>query len=97
MHDLNTRRFQVADVDAVEPVDLLVLVGKQRRPVEGRLRQAPAETRRVFEAFGEMAGIDEEFLRHAAANDAGAADPVLLGHHHLGTELRSHARGTHTA
>ena len=57
----------------------LSLCGDQRRPVEARLADGPAEAGGILELVGEAAGVDQELLRHAAADDAGAADPVLLG------------------
>ena len=39
----------------------------------------PAETARVLQILGEMGAVDEQFLGHAAADHAGAADPIFLG------------------
>ena len=41
-------------------------------------------TVRILKFIGEAARVDHELLRHAAPDDAGAADPVLLRQHHLG-------------
>ena len=57
----------------------------------------PAEAARVLEVVGEAAGIDEELLGHAAADDAGAAEPVLLGDGDLGAVARRNARRAHAA
>ena len=40
---------------------------------------APAVGGAVLELLAKLRGVDEELLRHAAADDAGAADPVGLG------------------
>ena len=34
---------------------------------------------RVLQILGEMGAVDEQFLGHAAADHAGAADPIFLG------------------
>ena len=57
----------------------------------------PAKAFGVGEFFREMAGIDEEFLRHAAADDASAADPVLFGDRDARARARRHARRAHAA
>ena len=66
-------------VEAFQPRDLAVLVGDQRRPVEARLRHGPAIAGGILEMLGKLRGVDEELLRHAAADDAGAAEAVFLG------------------
>jgi len=45
-----------------------------------------------MELVSEVAGHDHEFLRHAAADDAGAADPMLLGDGHALAAKRGQAR-----
>src|SRR3546814_14580206 len=44
-----------------------------------------------------MGAVDEQFLGHAAANDAGAANLVLFGDRHPGAVGGGNARGTHAA
>ena len=85
-------RFEVADIGLVEPVDLLVLVGDERRPVEGDLLGRPAEADGILEILGILGRIDEELFRHAAADDAGAADTVFFGDRHLRAMLGGDAR-----
>ena len=46
---------------------------------------------------GEAARIDQQLLRHAAANDAGSADAELLRHHRLGAVAGRDARGADAA
>ena len=94
--DLHARIVQIADVDTVQPVDFAILVGKQRLPVETRLADLPAEARRFLELLGKMAGIDEELLRYAATNDAGAANAIFLGHRHFRAMAGGHTAGTYT-
>jgi hypothetical protein len=65
-------------VDAVQALDLGALVGDQRFPVEAVLAHRPAEAGGVREFLGEMRGIDEQLLRHAADIDAGAAEEPVL-------------------
>src|SRR5690606_5415111 len=66
-------------VEAFEPGDFLFLVGDERRPVERRLADGPAITGGIGKMLGKLRGIDVELLRHAAADDAGAAEAVFLG------------------
>ena len=82
VEDLDPAAHEVRAVDVLEPRDLGVLVADQRRPVEARLGHAPAETGRVLELVLVAARIDEQLLRHAAADHAGAAHAVLFGEHH---------------
>ena len=70
-----------------EAGDFRVLVGDQRRPIEARRRDAPAEARRILEIVAEAAGIDEELLRHTTPDHASAAEAILLGNRHLGGRL----------
>ena len=97
LDDLDARLLEIAAVDAFEPRDLLVLVGDQGRPVEARRADRPAEAGGIGELVGEPRRIDEELLRHAAADHAGAADPILLGDHHLGAVTRGDPRRPHAA
>ncbi len=69
----------------------------QGRPIELRVFHVPAETTRVFKVFREMRAVHQQLLGHAAANDAGAADAILLGDCNSGAMGRGHARRTHTA
>ena len=73
LQDGHTGFFDIGRVQALQPVDFLVLVGDKCGPVEFRLSHGPAITRRIQEIFGKMAGIDQQLLGNAAANDAGAA------------------------
>ena len=74
--------LDICGVDALEPGDLLVLVGNQRRPVERDLWDGPAEARGVLDLVVDMRSDHEQLFRHAAADHAGAAHPVLFGDHH---------------
>ena len=86
-----------AAVDALQPLDLAVLVGLQRRPVEAGALDGPAVALRVLEVVAEAAGVDEQLLGYAAADRAGAAEAVLLGNGHLGAVARRDAPGAHAA
>ena len=94
---LAARLLDAALVEAGEPGDLLVLVGDQRRPVEAGLRHGPAVAGGVGEMLGELRGVDEELLRHAAADDAGAAEAVFFRDRHALAERSRDARGAHAA
>ena len=90
----------VPSADAVrglEPRNLLVLGRDQCRPVEVRLADRPAEAARILEVVGEAAGVDEQLLGHAAADDAGAADAILLRDGDLGAVAGRDARRAHAA
>ena len=60
-------------------VDLGEHIVAQHRPVEIAVADVPAEAARVLQILGEMRAVDEQLLGHAAADDAGAADAILLG------------------
>jgi hypothetical protein len=92
LDQLGPGALEIADIGRVQRVDHPVLAGDEGRPVEARrLGQRPAEAAGVLELLGEARGIDEQLLGHAAADDAGAADAVRLGHHHLRAMLRGDA------
>ena len=82
LDDARTGLLDIGGIDALEPRDLLVLVGNHGRPVEGRFRDGPAEARGVVDFVADMRADHEQLLRHAAADHAGAAHPVFFGDHH---------------
>src|SRR5262249_53709114 len=94
---LDARLLEVGAVDALEPGDFLVLVGDQGRPVERGRRHCPAETRGIREFVGKARCIDQELLGYAAADDAGAADAILLDGQHSDTVAGSDPRRPHAA
>ena len=96
-HHLRAGFLDVGGVDALEPRDLLVLVGDQRRPVEGDFGDGPAKTRGVLDLVADMRADHEQLFRHAAADHAGAAHPVFLGDHHFGAVTGRDAGGAHAA
>src|SRR5262249_46964715 len=51
----------------------------------------------VGEMVGKGGGVGEEFLGEGAANDAGAADAILLGDQYACSVTSSDPRGAHTA
>jgi hypothetical protein len=70
---------QRVGVSALDPSDLGKHIVAERRPVEPAIRHVPAEHRSIVQVLGKMRAVDQQLLRHTAADDAGAADPVLLG------------------
>ena len=68
-----------------------------RRPVETRLADAPAIAGGVAKIVGEPAGVDQQFLGHAAADDAGAADAEFLGDHRARAVAGGDPRRAHAA
>ena len=89
--------LQQPQIDAVQPVDLGVLALDQARPVMRRLAHIPAEAGGILEIAMEMRGIDQQLLRHAAADDAGAADPVILADRHPRPMPGGNPAGAHAA
>ncbi len=85
--------FQRLGVGGLETSDFFIFVGDQGRPIKRPLRHRPAITCRILEFGAEARGVDQKLLGHAAANDAGAADPIFLGQHHPRAALGGHARG----
>ena len=94
---LDAGLLQRAGVDAVQPIDLAPHIADQRRPIEAQIVPAPAKIARVGEGASVAAAIDEQLLRHAAANHAGATDAIFLGDGDLGAELRSEPAGAYAA
>ncbi len=97
LQDGDARLIERRDIGRLEARDLLVLVGDQRRPVEHRMMHRPAEAGRVLELMGEAGRVDQELLRHAAADHAGAADAVFLRDHDLRAMTGRDAGGAHAA
>ena len=97
LHNRDAGLFDIGLVETFQPVNLAVLVGDQRGPVELALPEGPAIAGRVHDVFLELAGIDQELLGNAAADDAGAAQAVFLGQRHARTGQRRHAAGAHAA
>ncbi len=89
--------LDIGGVDALEPGDLLVLVGDQRLPVEGHRRNGPAEAGGVLDFIVDVRSDHEQLFRHAAADHAGAAHPVLFGHHDAGAVAGRDPGGANTA
>jgi hypothetical protein len=96
-HDLHPRLRQHLLVDAVQARDLAVLVGEQRRPVEARLTDGPAEALGDLEVLAEMRGVGEQLLGDAADVDAGTAEAAVLGDRYLGAVGGRDTTGTDSA
>jgi hypothetical protein len=98
MDQLGAGVLEVADVDAGEPGDLLVLFHQEPRPVEAGVGDIPAVAPGGLEMLRIFRGVDHELLGHAAADHAGAADAMFLSDRHLGAGHgrdpgRAHAAG----
>src|SRR3546814_10826730 len=61
-------------IEALEPIDLGEHIVAQHGPVELAVGHVPAEFARVVDILGEMRAVNEQFLGHAAANDAGRSE-----------------------
>ena len=95
MNNIRARIVQPALVQGAEARNLLILVGDKRWPIEAAFADLPAKTGGVFEILAEMAGVYEQFLRHTAPNDAGAAITEFLGNANLDAPSRRHAPCAH--
>ena len=94
---LHAGALEQADVDAVQAIDLLGDVVAQRRPGVRRFGQGPAKGRGVLELVRELGAVDQELLRHAAADHAGAADAEILADADARAVAGGDARGAHAA
>src|SRR5680860_1162138 len=94
---VDARGLQSAGVCAVQPVDLAPDIVDQGRPVEAPFLAGPAEPASVGKFATIAAAIDEQLLRHAAADHAGAADAILLGDTHARAQLGSQPRRANPA
>jgi hypothetical protein len=97
IQDVGAGLGQVGGIDAGEPRDLAVLGHPERLPVEGGVAVGPAIAARDFELAPEVGRIDHQLLGHAAADDAGAADAILLGHRHARAGHGRQPGGAHAA
>src|SRR5271166_6279199 len=70
--------LQHAAIDLREPLDLTVLGVDQGGPVEARHGHRPAKAGGIGKGVGKLRAIDEQLLRHAAADHAGAADAAFF-------------------
>ena len=96
-YDLDPRIGEVLLIDARDARDLFLFGRDERRPIEGNIVGAPTESSRVLKLIVKAAGVDIKFFRHAAANDAGAADAKLLGDRDFGAIAGRDARSPHAA
>ena len=97
LHDFRAGFLHVGGIGRLQPRDFLVLVGNQRPPVEARARHGPAEAGGILHLLAEMRAEHEQLLRHAAADHAGAAHPVLFRDHHAGAVVGRDPGGAHAA
>src|SRR5260370_22079895 len=81
LDDAGAGFLHIGGIGGLQASQLLVLVRDQGRPVEGRGRNSPAEAGRVLDLLMDVRGIDQKLFRHAAADHAGTAHPVLFGNH----------------
>ena len=88
---IDTRIGEQPQVDLIQAVDFLVLVGDQPRPTEVARTHRPAVMLGVLEVLVKVGAVDQQFLWNAAADNAGAADAVVIAHRHLGAVARGDA------
>jgi hypothetical protein len=69
---------KIVAIDGLQPRDLLVLVGDQRRPVERDRAYAPAERAGVFELLGKLRSVDEQLLGNTPSDDTRATDTISV-------------------
>src|SRR5215212_827611 len=97
LDDHDARALESGRVSHFESRDFAVFIGDQVGPVESRCWNAPAVTGSILEILRITRGIDQQFLRHTTANDAGAADPILFGHKDPRAVAGCDPRSTNTA
>jgi hypothetical protein len=97
LDDARAGLFDVEGIGGLQPGDLLVLVGDQGRPVERHRGNGPAETRGILDLVMDLRGQHQQLFRHAAADHAGTAHPVLFGDHHPRAMAGGDAGGAHAA
>ncbi len=88
---------QQALIARLEPAGLGVLRRGQTGEVEHRLAQLPAIGRGIGKGLRELRAVHEDLLRHAAAQHAGAAEPVGFADRDPGALGRRVAAGRHAA
>src|SRR5690606_34553913 len=81
--NLHAGELEEPFIDAVQPRDLAVLVGEQRRPVEARLARCPAVCSRDLDLLAIMRRVGKKLFRDAAQVHAGAAEAARLGDRHF--------------
>ena len=86
---------QDAAIDAVQALNLAILVGDQGLPVEGRAVDGPAVALRLADVLSVVRTVDQQLLRHTADVDAGAAQVAALGDGHFRAKACSEARRTY--
>ena len=94
---VDTGILQRTRVEPVQPVDLDADIVDQRRPIEPYAIASPAERLGIFNLVTISAAIDEQLLRHAAADNACAADAIFLGNADASAGLRCEPRGANPA
>ena len=95
LDDAGAGFFHVRRIGGLQSRDLLVLVGNEGRPVERCGGYRPAEAGRVPDLVMDVRGINQKLFRHAAADHAGTAHPVLFGKHDARTMAGGDPGGTH--
>jgi len=81
LDDLDAGALERGGIGEFKARNLAVLVGDEGWPVEPRFVKRPAVAGGILEIIGKARGVDQELFGDAAADHAGTADPVLLGHH----------------
>ncbi|ENN89245.1 hypothetical protein RHSP_51766 [Rhizobium freirei PRF 81] len=97
IEDVRLGVIQPLAVEALQPGDFLILRLDQLIPVETAFADRPAEAGSILEMLAVLRGIDEELLRHTAANDAGPAIAIFLGNADLLAERSGDARAAYAA
>ena len=88
---------QQVTIDAVEAVDLAILVGDQGRPIKVRLAQGPAKATGLLKIFGKMRAVHQQLLWYTADVHTGTTQVAALRHGHLGAKASGKARRANTA
>ncbi len=89
--------LEVVGVDAVQPLDVGGATGHETGPVVAADIDVKAVVDGIVERVRQRGGMPHHLLRHAAAIDAGTAEPVVLDHRGAGTVPRGPPRRGQTA
>ena len=95
LDELHLVAFERGRIGQFKTGDFTVLIGNQRCPVERRLAHRPSVAGGILEFVRKSGRIDQQLLRHAAADDAGAADAEFLGDHYARAVAGRDARGAY--
>ena len=97
MHDRDVGAQQVFFVDAAQAGDFPVFGFNQLGPGKFRRWHRPAKALGIGKIFCKVGRVNQQFFRHAAANDTGAAVAKVFCNGHARTQSGGDPGGAHTS